>query len=49
MANLLITKTITDEEVDNLTWEERRRLIQSNQVTCARHFDYQFNTFLKHS
>ena len=23
------------------------RLIQSDPVTCARHFDYQFNTFLK--
>jgi hypothetical protein len=22
-------------------------LIQSDPVTCARHFDYQFNTFLK--
>ena len=23
------------------------RLIQSDPVTCARHFDFQFNTFLK--
>ena len=31
----------------HLTWEEKCRLIQSDPVTCARHFDYQFNTFLK--
>ena len=24
------------------------RLIQSDPVTCARHFDYQFNQFLRH-
>ena len=31
----------------NLTWEDRCRLIQSDPVTCARHLDFQFNTFLK--
>ncbi len=40
-------KDYSDQELDNLTWEEKCRLIQSDPVTCARHFDYQFNTFLK--
>ena len=35
------------EELTSLTWEEKCRLIQSDPVTCARHFDFQFNTFLK--
>ena len=33
--------------VMNLNWEEKCRLIQSDPVTCARHFEYQFSTFLK--
>ena len=33
--------------IENLNWEEKCRLIQSDPVTCARHFDFQFNTFLK--
>ena len=33
--------------MNNLTWDDRCRLIQSDPVTCARHFDFQFNTFLK--
>ena len=30
-----------------MSWEEKCRLIQSDPVTCARHFDYQFNKFLR--
>ncbi len=44
MVNSLTTKIIV---MDNLTWEEKCGLIQSDPVTYARHFDYQFNTFLK--
>ena len=28
-------------ELENLNWEEKCKLIQSDPVTCARHFDYQ--------
>ena len=31
----------SDEDVDNLTWVEKCRLIQSDPATCARHFDRQ--------
>ncbi len=30
-----------------LNWEDKSRLIQSDPVTCARHFDYQFNQFIQ--
>ena len=30
----------SDEDVDNLTWVEKCRLIQSDPATCARHFDH---------
>ena len=29
-----------------MTWDEKCRLIQSDPVTCARHFDYQISQFL---
>ena len=47
LGKLIDHKDYSDGELDNLTWEEKCRLIQSDPVTCARHFDYQFNTFLK--
>ena len=31
----------SDEDVNNLTWVEKCRLIQSDPATCARHFDRQ--------
>lgn len=34
-------------QLENLNWEEKGRLIQSDPVTCARHFDYQVNQFLR--
>ena len=29
-----------------MSWDEKRRLIQSDPVTCARHFDHQIGQFL---
>ena len=44
---------LTQEEVQNITWSHKCRLISSDPVTCARHFDFCvqqfFNSFLKHS
>ena len=40
-------KDYSDDELNNLTWKEKCRLIQNDPVTRARHFDYQLNTFLK--
>ena len=47
MVSLINHKDYSGEELNNLTWEKKCRLIQSDPVTCARHFDFQFNTFLK--
>ena len=47
LGKLIDHKDYSDKELNNLTWEEKCRLIQSDPVTCARHFDFQFNTFLK--
>ena len=47
LGKLVNHKDYTDDEQENLNWEEKCRLIQNDPVTCARHFDYQFNQFLK--
>ena len=47
LGNLIDHKNYSEEELNNLTWDDRCRLIQSDPVTCTRHFDFQFNTFLK--
>ena len=46
LGQLVDHKIYTDDEIGSLDWEERCRLIQSDPVTCARHFDYQVNKFL---
>ena len=47
LGRLVDQKDYTDDELENSNWEGKCRLIQSDPVTCARHFDFQFNTFLK--
>ena len=47
LGKLVDHKEYSDEQLDSLNWDEKCRLIQSDPVTCARHYDYQFNTFLK--
>ena len=37
--------TLTDEQVSQLTWSDKCRLISSDPVTCARHFDYSIHHF----
>ena len=46
LGKLVDGKEYSDNELKNLNWEQKCRLIQSDPVTCARHFDYQFSQFL---
>ena len=48
LGKLVDAKEYSDSELENLNWEEKSSLIQSDPVTCARHFDYQFNQFLRY-
>ena len=45
-GQLVDHKQYTDDELENLNWKEKCRLIQTDPVTCARHSDYQVNQFL---
>ena len=47
LGKLVDDKEYSYTELENLNWEEKSRLIQSDPVTCARHFDYQFDHFFK--
>ena len=46
LGKLIDNKIYTEEEIAALTWQDKCRLIQSDPVTCARHFDYSVNKFL---
>ena len=46
LGKLLDNKDYCDSELENFNWEEKSRLIQSDPVTCARHFDYQISQFI---
>ncbi|KAJ8049090.1 ATP-dependent DNA helicase pfh1 [Holothuria leucospilota] len=39
-------KEYSDAEILNMTWHEKSELIQSDPVTCARHFDYMIRRFI---
>ena len=47
LGKLVNNKEYSDFELQNLNWEEKSKLIQSDSVTCARHFDYQINQFIR--
>ena len=47
LGKLVDSKEYTDNELENLNWEEKSRLIQSDPVTCARQFDNQTNQFIQ--
>ena len=46
LGQLIDHKKYNNDELENLKWEDKCRLIQSDPVTCARHFDYQACKFL---
>lgn len=48
LGKLVDKKECNDDQLENLNWEEKCRLIQSDSVTCARHFDYQISQFINH-
>ena len=47
LSKIVNNREYTDNELENLNWEEKCKLIQSDPVTCARQFDYQVNQFLR--
>ncbi|XP_078349889.1 uncharacterized protein LOC144634728 [Oculina patagonica] len=46
LGELTDHKIYSDDELNALSWEEKSRLIQSDPITCARHFDFQVQQFI---
>ena len=46
LGKLVDHKDYTAFELENLDWNEKCRLIQSDPVTCARHFDFQLYIYI---
>ena len=47
LAKVVDGEECTDEDTQNMSWPEKARLIKSDPVTCARHFDYSVQCLLK--
>ena len=51
LSKIVDNINLSDDDISNMTWADKCRLISTDPVTCARHFDYCvqqfFNTFLK--
>ena len=46
LSEIVDNISLTDEQVNQLTWSHKCRLISPDPVTCARHFDYSIHHFL---
>ncbi|KAJ8048640.1 hypothetical protein HOLleu_01031 [Holothuria leucospilota] len=46
LGRTLHNREFTDLEILNMTWQEKSDLIQSDPVTCSRHFDYSVHRFI---
>jgi len=53
LSQIVNHRPLTDEQVEQLTWSDKCRLISSDPITCARHFNFCiqhfFTDFLKSS
>jgi len=51
LSEVVDNRVLTDEQVQQLSWSDKCRLISSEPITCARHFDFSiqhfFTDFLK--
>ena len=47
LGRIVDKKEYTDEEIKSMKWDTTTRLIQSDPITCARHFEYQLQTFMR--
>ena len=46
LGRIVDKKDYSDDELNNMSWQEKCRLIQSDPVTCARHFDFSTQKFI---
>ena len=39
-------KEYTDEDINDMTWFEKTKLVQKDPITCTRYFDHRFRMFM---
>lgn len=47
LGRLVDEKDYSDNEIENMTWQQKSDLIQKDPVTCARNFDHMVQLFIK--
>ena len=47
LGRIVDKREYSDDEIKKMKWDTTTRLIQSDPITCARHFEYQLQTFIK--
>lgn len=47
LGRLIEKKELTDDNVKNMTWQQKSNLIQKEPVTCARNFEHMVQLFIK--
>lgn len=45
LGELIGNVSYTDDEILNMSWEHKSKLIKADPATCARYFDYRFSKF----
>ena len=48
LGKLVDQKMYTKEDIQNMEWGEKTRLVQSDPVTCSRYFDNRVHEFMNH-
>ena len=48
LGKLVDQKMYTKEDIQNMEWGEKTRLVQSDPVTCSRYFDNRVHQFMNH-
>ena len=46
LGKLVDQKSYTEQEIENMDWNNKTRLIRSDPVTCARYFDHRVHKFM---
>lgn len=46
LGKLVNEKEYTDDDIENLTWQEKCKLIKSDPVTCTRYFNHRVQVFI---
>ena len=46
LGKLIDKKDYSDEELSDMDWTEKTRLVKSDPVTCVRYFDHRVHTFI---